>query len=268
MTRFSTGEFAEICGVKKQTLFHYDDIGLLKPSHTHANGYRYYSIQQLEVFMVIKMLKEINMPLAEIKQFLDIKSPDKTIALLTEKEALMTQKILDMQQLQRIIKNKRTQIEAALKFDTNALSIQPMASYRYLLSDKIEHNTEKSASKVFMSFIDYAKKKGVDSGYSVGIMLPQADLLADRYGHYTHFYLRVDDPLEETAYTTPPGNYVVAYHKGHYAHIQDTYVKIKRYLAQQAYQISGDGFEEYILDEMSVSETDHYVTKIMIRVTQ
>ena len=28
---FTTGEFAKLCGVKKQTLFHYDEIGLLIP---------------------------------------------------------------------------------------------------------------------------------------------------------------------------------------------------------------------------------------------
>lgn len=28
---FTTGEFAKLCHVKKQTLFHYDEIGLLSP---------------------------------------------------------------------------------------------------------------------------------------------------------------------------------------------------------------------------------------------
>lgn len=28
---FTTGEFSKLCHVKKQTLFHYDEIGLLSP---------------------------------------------------------------------------------------------------------------------------------------------------------------------------------------------------------------------------------------------
>ncbi len=47
---FTTGEFADLCGVQKQTLFHYDDIGLLKPEYRCKNNYRYYSIQQLNQF--------------------------------------------------------------------------------------------------------------------------------------------------------------------------------------------------------------------------
>ena len=37
-----TAAFAALCGVKKDTLLHYDRIGLLKPSRVGENGYRYY----------------------------------------------------------------------------------------------------------------------------------------------------------------------------------------------------------------------------------
>ena len=37
---FTTGEFAEILGVKKHTLFHYDEIGLFSPAVKEENGYR------------------------------------------------------------------------------------------------------------------------------------------------------------------------------------------------------------------------------------
>ena len=48
---FSTGEFAKLCKVHKKTLFHYDEIGLFKPEKVMDNGYRYYSIYQLELLM-------------------------------------------------------------------------------------------------------------------------------------------------------------------------------------------------------------------------
>ena len=43
---FKTAEFAALCGVKKDTLLHYDHIGLLKPQRVGENGYRYYSARQ------------------------------------------------------------------------------------------------------------------------------------------------------------------------------------------------------------------------------
>ena len=44
----TTGEFASAMGVSKDTLFHYDDIGLFCPEKVSENGYRYYSIYQME----------------------------------------------------------------------------------------------------------------------------------------------------------------------------------------------------------------------------
>ena len=35
---FKTGEFAKLCHIKKQTLFHYDDIGLLSPEIKTEKG--------------------------------------------------------------------------------------------------------------------------------------------------------------------------------------------------------------------------------------
>ena len=55
----TTGEFAKICNVKKHTLFHYDDIGLLKPDYYDENGYRFYSYSQLNLFYFILYLYQI-----------------------------------------------------------------------------------------------------------------------------------------------------------------------------------------------------------------
>ena len=59
---FTTGEFAKLCGVKKQTLFHYDQIGILRPEIIASNGYRYYSVLQFDTYITIAMLKELDIP--------------------------------------------------------------------------------------------------------------------------------------------------------------------------------------------------------------
>lgn len=69
---YSTGEFAQLCGVKKQTLFHYDSIGLLKPAVTDENGFRHYSYSQYQDYLIIACLKEAGMALKDIKEYLDM----------------------------------------------------------------------------------------------------------------------------------------------------------------------------------------------------
>lgn len=59
----TTGEFAKLMGVTKETLFHYDEIGLFCPECVTENGYRQYSVNQVEVMNTILLLKELGMPL-------------------------------------------------------------------------------------------------------------------------------------------------------------------------------------------------------------
>ena len=59
----TTGEVANAMHVTKNTLFHYDKIGLFSPEIKLDNDYRFYSTRQLEVLEAILWLRELDMPL-------------------------------------------------------------------------------------------------------------------------------------------------------------------------------------------------------------
>ena len=71
-----TKEFAAACGVEKRTLFYYDEIGLLKPSHVGENGYREYDEQQIPRMETIKLLQSVGLTLREIRSVLLIDGKD------------------------------------------------------------------------------------------------------------------------------------------------------------------------------------------------
>lgn len=265
---FTTGEFSDICGVKKQTLYHYDAIGLLKPEHKNDNLYRYYSMQQTEVFFVIEMLKDIGMSLTEIKSFLHTKNPQDTIELFKEKELLLENKLLKLKQTQHIIQNKKRQIEEALKLDFDLITVKEMNAEQYVLSGSILNSTDKDYTKSVMSFIKFTKREMLDNGFPVGGLLRQEQLEKGEYWNYQNLYMRVDNPSFAEPFIKKPGQYAIAYHKGSYLNIGKTYEKIKIHLIEKNYHISGDSFEEYIMDEVSVTGEENYVTKIMIQVKE
>lgn len=83
---FTTGEFAKILGVKKHTLFHYDDIGLFSPAvKDEENGYRYYFVWQMDAFEVIRALQKLGMPLGEIREYMKSRSPEHFLSLVEQK---------------------------------------------------------------------------------------------------------------------------------------------------------------------------------------
>lgn len=92
----SIGEFSRICEVTPKTLRYYEEIGLLYPEKISLeNGYRYYSIKQLEKMLLINRLKSYKLSLEEIKVITGAMgvSSDKQLlyALLRQKGVLLNQ---------------------------------------------------------------------------------------------------------------------------------------------------------------------------------
>ena len=92
---FTAGEFAAIHGMSKQTLLFYDKIGLIKPAFVDENNrYRYYSAKQMEVLDTISMLKEVGMPLAEIREYYyDTENLDRYLDRLMDLRATLDRNI-------------------------------------------------------------------------------------------------------------------------------------------------------------------------------
>ena len=91
---FTVGEFARLHGLSKQALIFYDKIDLLKPAYVdEKNGYRYYSASQLEVLDTIFMLKEIGVPLEEMKVYLNNRGTNQAIEVLREKRISLKAKL-------------------------------------------------------------------------------------------------------------------------------------------------------------------------------
>ena len=69
---YGIGTVARLAQVSVRTLRHYDDIGLLEPAHVDPRtGYRSYSPEQLHRLHRILVLRDLGVPLSEIRQLLE-----------------------------------------------------------------------------------------------------------------------------------------------------------------------------------------------------
>jgi MerR family transcriptional regulator, thiopeptide resistance regulator len=64
------GELAKRTGVSVRTLHHYDEIGLLSPSHRTDAGHRLYGREEVIRLQQIVSLRQVGLPLDEIRRFL------------------------------------------------------------------------------------------------------------------------------------------------------------------------------------------------------
>ncbi|MDQ2625070.1 MAG: MerR family transcriptional regulator, partial [Actinomycetota bacterium] len=76
----SIQEVSKITGVTSRTLRHYDAVGLLAPSRTGVNGYRFYDDDALVRLQRVLLLRELGLGLDEIAAVLD-RETDEVVAL-------------------------------------------------------------------------------------------------------------------------------------------------------------------------------------------
>ncbi|MGN1345172.1 MAG: helix-turn-helix domain-containing protein [Eubacteriales bacterium] len=99
------GEFAKLCGTKISVLRHYDKRNLLPPAYTDPfTGYRYYSAEQIPVFLRITALKQAGFSLSEIADLLATTDSDEEIVRLFErKEAALMDTLDNLKQAKQMM---------------------------------------------------------------------------------------------------------------------------------------------------------------------
>ncbi len=88
MSRHTVHHLAKLSGVSVRTLHYYDEIGLLKPVHIGANGYRYYEREQLLRLQQILFFRELDFSLADIAAALDAPDFDRAATLRAHRKTL------------------------------------------------------------------------------------------------------------------------------------------------------------------------------------
>jgi DNA-binding transcriptional MerR regulator/effector-binding domain-containing protein len=72
------GEFSRLTYLSVKTLHHYHDVGLLEPADVDGTtGYRRYALEQVSTAHLIRRLRDLDMPVAEVRDVLS--APDDTV---------------------------------------------------------------------------------------------------------------------------------------------------------------------------------------------
>lgn len=111
-------EVATATGTTSRTLRHYDDVGLLTPSRTGANGYRYYDGAGLRRLQRILLLRELGLGLAAIADVLEARVDE--VAALRTHLALLEEEAARISRLATSVRTtlaKGAEIEVSEMFD-------------------------------------------------------------------------------------------------------------------------------------------------------
>src|SRR5215213_5164295 len=109
---FKIGELASRSGVSIRTLHHYDEIGLLSPSHRTGSGHRVYGREEVVRLQQVLSLRQMGFPLDQIRDLLDRRGmgPRRVIELHIER---LRASVANQQQLIERLESLAAQCESA-----------------------------------------------------------------------------------------------------------------------------------------------------------
>lgn len=263
----STGQFAKLLNVNKDTLLYYDKVGIFSPEIIDYNGYRYYSIYQADVFKVILILKELDMSLKEIKQFLDHKSPGNLIHLLEQKEKDLTKKIAELESMKKLVSDKINNTKQALELKAQDITFENKeVDQFFVVSHSKPITNEKNFYDSIQQHFRYLENHDIIPYASEGWMISVDSVLNGETYKYDYLYTKVDEATNAN-HIMEKGTYLVAYHAEGYMSIEKTYKRLVDYARTYNLSLKGYFYEDILLDELSVKGMEKYLVKISVNIT-
>ncbi|MEH7383800.1 MerR family transcriptional regulator [Bacillus sp. JJ1521] len=265
----STGEFAKLCKINKQTLYYYDQIGLLSPVFKNEKGYRFYSINQIELFHVIDLLKDLGMSLNDIQQYMQNKSPEGFLTLMYQQKEEIVKKRQEIELKEKMIEAKIELIEEASKINFDQVTLEQLPEATLYLSRNIENNTEEEFLEVISDFIGELNESQLDTGYPIGVITKREQVLKGEFSKYSYLY--IEQPNQQEGYPyfqAVKGDFLIGYHIGDEKKIHKTYNRLFSEMERLNVTMGDYAFEEYIYDTVVKNDKEDFVTKIMLQVNR
>lgn len=133
---YKIGELAEYFGISRDTLRHYDKLGILSPPQNNDNGYRIYSRADLLCMIYIKDLREAGVSLKDIAKLMKDGSVEKAEAIMQVRQAQIKKEIEDLEYKYCVIEDYKL-------------------SYRNIISTLDEPKVVTSPQMIYLMISDY-----------------------------------------------------------------------------------------------------------------
>jgi DNA-binding transcriptional MerR regulator len=260
--RVTIGDFSRATHLSVKTLRHYHEVGLLEPDEVDSgNGYRYYSGDQIPAAQVIRRLRNLQMPVAEVKSVLA--APD-----------LPARNRLIVEHLDRL-EGELSQTRAAVGELRDLLERPPAPR-------EVEHRSVPPTSAIAVR--ETVERESILGWWQGALGELQAIVRAQRleqsgpsgglyageifeYGRgQATVFVPVTDVVRPVgrvvAFTVPAAELAVVRHDGALEDIDLTYGELGAYVMRHEIGVDGPLRENYLRGFLDDDDPDHWATEV------
>ena len=264
----SIGEFSKICQVSTKTLRYYAEIGLILPNEiNYENGYRYYSIEQLETMLFIKRLKSYNFSLEQIKVILQSEEfkDEKLYLSLIEKRKEIDKQVNELNIILEELNNDILNLKQGKSimsymenFDVKLVEI-PNMNILYIRKMVQQYEFPLEYANCFGELLKHIEDNKLTMTYP-----PMVLFHSDEYSPFgldTEFAIPIQEYVKGTR-DFNPGLCLKTVLKGSYSDLSSVYAKQLEYAEKEGYIGKDALFEVYVNDPTQVESENNLITEI------
>ena len=260
------GQFAALHGINKKTLMWYDEIGLFHPSLIHPeNGYRYYSYYQSAILETILLLRELDVPIDEIRAFMKNRSAANMEQLLREKIEELDRNMAHLKAVRKTLCCHRRNMQTLLTIDLSEISIVQKKERSLVIVDINRDTTfDKQAEMITAETKKYQLRRLHDASY--GTMIAVDSLRSGDFEDYSGLFIEIPFPIRRSGlHVQPAGTYLRAFYRGPWEDMDIRYREILSYAEKQGMTFYGFSYE-VVLNENVVEREEDAIVQIEIPV--
>lgn len=258
----TTAQFAKLHNVNKRTLHYYDKIGLFSPKNKGENNYRYYDALQSIDFEYIRMFKELNMSIKEIKNYVEKPNAKDFITIIDKKSKEIEEEIKKLEKTKRLLNEKKNQLLLSEKKENMTIQII-QCEQENLLTAPFAFKDE-DLQRLF----SYMKEMwGIDQcragvGSYISLEKVQNKNFEEYDGLFTPSLSKNKDIFIKTK-----GKYLCGYVKGSWRNLPKMYEKMLEYAKENHLQLTGYAYEKG-LNDFAICNENEYITQILIKIKE
>ncbi|SCC12941.1 MerR family transcriptional regulator [Bacillus mycoides] len=270
--RFTIGEMAKMHNIAESTLRYYDEKGIFHPSIVDPQtNYRYYTIDQFSLLDTIKFLRQLNIPLKEIKKYIDERNPSYALNLLEKQQEMMLKKQREIEYALAKMEHKIHLMKKATESEANQIIYKTILK-RKITAIAVAPNTTDDMFEYYIHSLQKNMKQIDNSLFSgdIGVTVSKKALLQNEFQAYNSVFILLDYmPFQlHTSDEIKEGIFACSYHHGPYEETDATYTKLLKHIDNEGYEVCGDALELALIDWSVTENPKEQVTEIQIPVVK
>ncbi|MCL2859977.1 MAG: MerR family DNA-binding transcriptional regulator [Oscillospiraceae bacterium] len=270
----SIHEFSKFSGIKSSTLRYWDDIGLFSPVKRDKNNYRSYSPQQITSVNLIAVLSYLRLPLNEINNLKQQRTPKSIINLLERQKKILDAELQKLTEMISVITTRYELINDGANLllfltdnswdGTGRVSVMHKNAYSFILGPENKWKKDEPFYEPFMHFCDNANNSHINLNYPIAGYHEDMESFLIAPGMPKHFFSM--DPNGNCK--SKPGKYLTGIARGYYGDFGDLAEKMAAYAKENHLNINGPVYSIYLHDEICIKDPSKYLIHAYVAISE